>query len=43
MCLEASHARRCADLTVFLRQSHADRDWEWLGEQRATQEATWAL
>lgn len=33
----------CADLTVFLRQSHADRDWEWLGEQRAAQEATWAL
>ncbi|MFT4409862.1 acyl-CoA dehydrogenase [Stenotrophomonas muris] len=43
MCLEDAHARRCADLTVFLRQSHADRDWEWLGGQRASQEATWAL
>ena len=43
MCLEDAHARRCADLAVFLRQSHADRDWEWLGEQRAAQEATWAL
>lgn len=43
MCLEQAHARRWADLTVFMRQSHADRDWEWLGEQRATEEATWAL
>lgn len=43
MCLEDAHARRCADLTVFLRQNHADRDWEWLGGQRASQEATWAL
>lgn len=43
MCLEDAHAHRCADLTVFLRQNHADRDWEWLGGQRAAQEATWAL
>jgi len=43
MCLEDAHAHRCADLTVFLRQNHADRDWEWLGVQRAAQEATWAL
>jgi hypothetical protein len=43
MCLEQAHARRWADLTIFMRQSHADRDWEWLGERRATEEATWAL
>lgn len=43
MCMEQPHARRWADLTVFLRQSHADRDWEWLGSQRARQERAWTL
>ncbi|MCO7486309.1 acyl-CoA dehydrogenase [Stenotrophomonas maltophilia] len=43
MCLEDGHARRWADLTVFLRQCHADRDWQWLGEQRAAEETAWAL
>ena len=28
LCLDRSHARRVADLTVYLRQSHAERDLE---------------
>ncbi len=43
MCMEATHAQRWADLTVFLRQSHADKDWAWLGAQRALQEGPWSL
>ncbi|WP_369038861.1 acyl-CoA dehydrogenase [Stenotrophomonas maltophilia] len=43
MCMDAAHAQRWADLTVFLRQSHADRDWAWLGAQRAEQEDAWTL
>lgn len=43
MCMEDAHARRWADLAVFIRQSHADKDWAWLGEQRAAQEHPWAL
>jgi len=43
MCMEDAHARRCADLTVFMRQSHADKDWEWLGGQCARQVMPWAL
>lgn len=43
MCMEAGHAQRWADLTVFLRQSHADKDWAWLGKQQAEAQATWTL
>ncbi len=45
MCTDRDHARRWADLTVFLRQSHADRDWCWLGEQARADEWSrpWAL
>ena len=43
MCLEPAHAQRWADLTVFIRQSHADRDWAWLGGEAATLESTWHL
>lgn len=43
MCMEDAHAKRWADLTVFMRQSHADKDWAWLGEQCATQVNPWAL
>lgn len=43
MCLDADHARRWADLTVFIRQSHADRDWAWLGEATRRGERGWAL
>ncbi|TFZ44736.1 acyl-CoA dehydrogenase [Stenotrophomonas maltophilia] len=43
MCMEEAHARRWADLAVFMRQSHGDKDWAWLGEQCATQVMPWAL
>lgn len=43
MCMEDEHGRRWADLAVFLRQSHADKDWAWLGEQCATEANPWAL
>lgn len=43
MCLEPAHARRWADLTVFIRQSHADRDWAWLGAEGQALESTWRL
>ncbi|HME47770.1 acyl-CoA dehydrogenase [Mycobacterium sp.] len=35
LCLDGDHARRVADLTVYLRQSHAERDLEALGTQAA--------
>lgn len=31
LCTDAAHARRCADLTTFLRQSHAESDLQALG------------
>lgn len=31
LCHDAAHARRVADLTVYLRQSHAEQDLEALG------------
>ncbi len=31
LCLDAAHAQRVADLTVYVRQSHAERDLERLG------------
>jgi alkylation response protein AidB-like acyl-CoA dehydrogenase len=31
LCLDAEHAQRVADLTVYVRQSHAERDLERLG------------
>jgi len=43
MCLEPDHAQRWADLAVFIRQSHADKDWAWLGAARSRQEAPWTL
>jgi alkylation response protein AidB-like acyl-CoA dehydrogenase len=35
LCLDGDHARRVADLTVYIRQSHAERDLEALGVQAA--------
>ena len=32
LCLDAMHAQRCADLAVFIRQSHAERDLQAIGE-----------
>jgi alkylation response protein AidB-like acyl-CoA dehydrogenase len=31
LCQDARHARRVADLTIYVRQSHAERDLEQLG------------
>jgi hypothetical protein len=36
LCNDAAHARRVADLTVFLRQSHAERDLEGLAREILT-------
>jgi alkylation response protein AidB-like acyl-CoA dehydrogenase len=38
LCMDAGHAARVADLTVYLRQSHAERDLEMLGAVIAGQE-----
>ncbi len=35
LCLDRAHARRVADLEIFLRQSHAERDLAALGESLA--------
>lgn len=32
LCLDGVHAQRCADLAVFIRQQHAERDLQGLGE-----------
>ena len=31
LCQDAQHAKRVADLTIYVRQSHAERDLERLG------------
>ena len=31
LCEDAQHAKRVADLTIYVRQSHAERDLERLG------------
>lgn len=41
LCADADHARRVADLTVYLRQSHAERDLEHLGDDIAKEESPW--
>lgn len=44
MCKDAAMARRFADLPVFMRQSHAERDLEALGRRLAeTMEQPWTL
>ncbi|MCC7633995.1 acyl-CoA dehydrogenase [Stenotrophomonas rhizophila] len=43
MCLDPVHATRWSDLTVFIRQSHADRDWAELGRAIQTREQPWTL
>ncbi len=43
-CRDADFARRAADLPVFLRQSHAERDLQALGELLTSSEISpWAL
>lgn len=41
LCTNGEHARRVADLTVFLRQSHAERDLAALGEDIAKEDNPW--
>lgn len=41
LCRDAAHARRVADLTVYLRQSHAEGDLEQLGRLVAEDEQPW--
>lgn len=43
LCDDAAHAQRCADLAVFIRQCHAERDWQQLGEAVAEADAPWLL
>ena len=43
-CLDEKFARAAADLPVFIRQSHADRDFAALGERSLTRNAAaWTL
>lgn len=42
LCMDHAHARRVADLTVYLRQSHAESDLAGLGElARTGEDAPW--
>lgn len=41
LCTDERHARRVADLTVYLRQSHAERDLAELGHLIAKRDAPW--
>ena len=43
LCEDAAHAQRCADLTTFIRQSHAERDWAALGAAAQARPAGWVL
>lgn len=43
LCQDRAHAQRCADLAVFLRQSHAERDWAALGQAVSGDETPWTL
>ncbi len=43
LCSDAIHAQRCADLQVFLRQSHAEHDLVALGRGVAGDSSPWEL
>ena len=43
LCTDAEHAQRCADLPVFLRQSHAEHDLTAIGRAVANQPRGWNL
>ena len=43
LCTDAIHAQRCADLPVFLRQSHAEQDLAALGRLVAGESLAWNL
>ncbi|MFI1990520.1 acyl-CoA dehydrogenase [Actinoplanes sp. NPDC020271] len=41
LCLDPGHAQRIADLTVYLRQSHAESDLEQLGRLLVDEDPHW--
>jgi alkylation response protein AidB-like acyl-CoA dehydrogenase len=41
LCRDAEHAQRVADLTVYLRQSHAESDLEQLGRLLVAEDPRW--
>ena len=41
LALDAEHAKRVADLTLYVRQHHAERDLESLGATIAGEPAPW--
>ena len=41
LCHDADHARRVADLTVYVRQHHAERDLEGIGRDVAKNGPSW--
>ncbi len=43
LCADAQHALRCADLAVFIRQSHGDRDWAAIGRGVSGERDPWTL
>ncbi|MCC4596051.1 acyl-CoA dehydrogenase [Xanthomonas campestris pv. phormiicola] len=43
LCSDREHAMRCADLAVFVRQSHAEHDWAALGQALGEQAQPWRL
>jgi hypothetical protein len=43
LCTNATHARRCADLPVFIRQSHAEHDLAALGRGLNSESSGWKL
>ncbi|MCC8484313.1 acyl-CoA dehydrogenase [Xanthomonas campestris pv. raphani] len=43
LCMQGVHAQRCADLLVFIRQHHAERDLQSLGERCHQEAAAWTL
>jgi hypothetical protein len=41
LCSDAAHAQHVADLTVYLQQSHAERDLADLGRDQAERRFSW--
>ncbi|WP_181108568.1 acyl-CoA dehydrogenase family protein [Xanthomonas arboricola] len=43
LCGNRAHAQRCADLSVFIRQHHAERDLQALGELCQQEASPWKI
>ncbi|WP_166776310.1 acyl-CoA dehydrogenase [Xanthomonas sp. CFBP 8151] len=43
LCGNRAHAQRCADLSVFIRQHHAERDLQALGELCQQEALSWRI